>query len=381
MDRDGIAHELATVAVTVAVSAVLVTGLSPVTVVGVGSAPIGVGGAQDTSPPADGIYAVVQDGTCYEVTALGDGSQTVSQFYGYSPNLSFSSAGTRRLQENQESRLFVYDGANGDSLVIVHDEYDGPGGGAVSFTVTGLPQSGTWAVEDDNYRGHDDNFVHSGSRSEIDWVWQDDRTDGAAYQGIQAAGQSGITIDPAFNEDAALWGTWQNRSQGGRIESWRLVTGSGWPVAELDRSEPVTIRPGGCDRTPPTASLSTQPSTVRASQQATLSAANATDDTGIVEYRWDLDGDGVTERNTSSPTVTISYETARRYQPRVTVADAAGNTDSATTTVTVTADGPSFTIQRAAAGSLRTTLAHAPGSQCGFDPRRSLGQCVAASSG
>jgi len=377
MARVGPARRLRRLVLTVVIAAVTMAGVTPVAVTGGGSASA-VGNV--ASPTADGIYAVTQDGTCYEVTALGDGSQTVSQFYDYRPNLSFSSAGTRGVQKNQESRLFVYDGANGDSLVIIHDEYDEPNGGAASFTFTGLPASGTWAVEDDDYTGRDDNFAHSGSRSTIDWVWQDERTDGAAFRGLGAAGQSGITIEPSFNEEAALWGTWGTRSEGGRIDSWRLLSGGGWPVAKLALDEPVTIRPGGCDRTPPTASLSTNHSTVGVSQPVTLSAANATDDPGVVEYRWDVDGDGATDRNTTTQTITTTYERARTYTPRVTVTDAAGNTDSATTTVTVNKQS-SLTTQRAAAGGLRTTLANAPGSQCGVSHRHPLGECVAGSNG
>ncbi|MFD1585669.1 PKD domain-containing protein [Halorientalis brevis] len=378
MGRFGLALELRTLALTaVVVAAVTTAGVVPVPVRGIESSPTH---GDVASPAADGIYAVSQNGTCYEVTALGDGSQTVSQFYDYSPNFSFSSAGTRRIQQNQESRLFVYDGANGDSLVILHDQYDESGGGAVSFTITGLPAAGTWAVEDDHYTGRDDNFAHRGSRSTIDWVWQDERTDGAAFRGLGAAGQSGITIKPSFNEEAALWGTWQPRSEGGRIDSWQLLSGGGWPVATLALDEPVTIRPGGCDRTPPTASISTNRSTIGVSQRVTLSAANATDDTGVVSYQWDVDGDGVTERNTTTPTITTTYERARTYTPRVTVTDAAGNADSTTTTVTVN-EGSSLMIQRAAAGGLRTTLTHVPGSGCGFSHQRSLGECVTGAPG
>src|SRR6056297_2621460 len=52
---------------------------------------------------ANGTFAVKQGDQCYEVTALGDCSQTVEAFYNYSTDYEYSSAGTKELQDNQVS--------------------------------------------------------------------------------------------------------------------------------------------------------------------------------------------------------------------------------------------------------------------------------------
>lgn len=371
MGHDTVVSELCRIVVMVVVSTAMVAGLGTGIAVGVARAPAT---QSRTTPPA--AYGVTQDGNCYEVTPMGDGSTTVSSFYDYSPDYSYSSAGTRQLQDNQVSSLFFYRGARGDSLVFLHDAYDEHGGGALSVTITGLPPSGEWVVEDDSYPGRDDNFNHSRTRSSIDWIWKDGRTDGAAFRGVGATGASGITIDPAFNEHATLWGTQPQPGYHGRIKSWRLLSGGGWTVTTLQMDEPVTIRPGGCDRTPPRAALAVNVTNVSIGRPVTLSASGATDDTGIVRYQWDLDGDGVVEENTTTPTVTTSYRDTGRVQPRVAVVDRAGNADSATTHLSITAETPTMTADRAAAGGLRTTLAHVSGSQCGVWLGQSLRRCV-----
>lgn len=331
-----------------------------------------------TSPAAvqqQAQFGFTQHGQCYEVGAVGNGSRSVASFYDYRPNMSYSSAGTRDLQENGASNLFVYHGTDGYSLVFVHDEYDEPGGGAVSMTFTGLPGSGRWVVEDDDYPGRDDRFDHDGSQSTIDWVWQDDRTDGAAFRGIEAAGDDGITVEPSFNEDAALWETWARPDSGGRVDTWRLLSGGGWPVTELDMDAPVTVRPDGCDRAQPTARLAAPVEHVLTGQSVTLSAANTTDDTGVVEYRWDLDGDGTVDRNTTAATVTTEFDRPGTYTPRVLVRDRAGNSATATARVVVVGPEDVATVSDGTATPLRTTLARVSGTQCRQEIRVPIDRC------
>jgi hypothetical protein len=152
----------------------------------IGGQGVTVGAAQQGTA-ADG-YAVVQERACYEVEPLGDGSRSVEAFYDYQsgPNSSFSSAGTRTLQVSQGSQFFLYQGREGLSLVFLHDRVDdGRGGGAISADISGLPESGTWVVEDDDYGPTtDDRFRHGGTTSTIDWMWAPNRTDGAAFRGL-----------------------------------------------------------------------------------------------------------------------------------------------------------------------------------------------------
>lgn len=69
----------------------------------------------------------------------------------------------------------------------------------------------------------------------------------------------------------------------------------------------------------------------------TFDASGSTDSDGtIVEYRWDLDGDGAIDRRTSNPALTHAYGSTGTYDARVTVVDDDGATDRDTATVTVT---------------------------------------------
>jgi PGF-CTERM protein len=288
----------------------------------------------------DGTTITVEQGdTCYEVDPLGDGSQTVEEYYDYDVSTNYSSVGTTDLQENQVSNLLVYHGSEGYSLVLIHDKYgDGPYGGVASMTFTGLPTDGEWAVEDDGYDGRDDVFDHQGTRSEIDWMWYDDRNDGGAFRGLTATENVSITVDPAFNEDAAAWGEWNaSGTENDRIEEWQLYTGPD-ETATLDMSESVTVANAGCDD-PPSAALAAQPSTAAVGESVTLNASESTDDEGIAGYGWDFDGDGTVDLNTTTPTAGYTYDEAGDYEAAVTVRDSANNTHVATTTVSISDDG------------------------------------------
>ncbi|RXK51847.1 PKD domain-containing protein [Halorientalis pallida] len=295
------------------------------------------GVATVNAPSPDDVTITVEQGEeCYDVEPLGNGTRTVEAFYDYDVSTNYSSNGTTELQENQVSNLLIYHGSEGYSLVLVHDKYeDGAYGGVTSMTFTGLPTDGEWAVEDDGYDGRDDDFEHQGTRSEIDWMWYEDRTDGAAFRGLTASETVSITIEPAFNEDAAAWGEWNaSDNPDDRIEEWRLFTGPE-EQATLDRDANVTVNRGGCDQ-PPSAALAADPATAAVDESVTLNATDATDDEGIRRYGWDFDGDGTVDLNTTAPTAAYTYESTGDYEAAVTVWDYANNTATASTTVTVT---------------------------------------------
>ncbi|GAA0527418.1 PKD repeat-containing protein [Halorubrum aquaticum] len=85
---------------------------------------------------------------------------------------------------------------------------------------------------------------------------------------------------------------------------------------------------------PPTADLSVSASEVTAGEEIELVATGSSDPDGtIVEYRWDLDGDGTVE--TTGERVTHAYESPGEYEVRVTVVDGDELTDEARSTVTV----------------------------------------------
>ena len=213
--------------------------------------------------PAEEVYTIEQAGECTEVAPFA-GSEDAVSFYDYrshqtEPVGMYSSYGTEEFQVTQSSQLFLYHGPDGTSLVIIHDRLgDGVGGGSISFTITGLPQDGAWVVEDDNYPGADDRFNHYDERSEIDWMWQPNRTDGAVFRGLDSENYDAVTIDPAFATES--WG-YQERDTPWEwgdtdIQAWQVRTpdgtAGGTVARDLTQDQPVTIRPGPCSADTPT---------------------------------------------------------------------------------------------------------------------------------
>jgi len=86
-----------------------------------------------------------------------------------------------------------------------------------------LPE-GEWAVRDDTYQNgsQDDDWAIGGSSTAVDWKWRDDRSDGGAPRPpSNMDAEDGITVDPAFNEDADHWGDWRwSGDADNRTERW-----------------------------------------------------------------------------------------------------------------------------------------------------------------
>ncbi|WP_132058244.1 PKD domain-containing protein [Halorussus amylolyticus] len=291
-----------------------------------------------TATAAENTFVVEQGDDCFEVSPL-QGDEDVESFYDYrnplnSDEYTYSSYMPDHLPREDASRMFLYDGPDGVSLVMVHNERGGTGGGsAATFRFSGLPDDGEWAIVDDNYDGRDDRI----SRNRIDWTWYGDRTDGGAFNGLDDAGTE-ITVTPEFNEDAALY---DDLDRTGELTAWEFLTGSlGGPDVEgLDMDRPVTIRAGHCtDETPPNADLSGSDGV--AGFPVSLDASASSDNRGIEEYRWDFDGDGEVDRTTESAQVEHTYDETGEYRVGVTVVDGGDNTDAAATNVTVETDDP-----------------------------------------
>ncbi len=266
----------------------------------------GLGLATTTDADDHRSFAVEQDGDCYPVVPLS-GDEPVEAFYEWGlPERSYSSEGTRELQEPETSLLFLYRGPEGVSLVVVHDAADdGTPGGKVTFEITGVPGNATWAVKDDlydaetnvdtwevngtvleanestitdDYNGSSENETDekepdddvtgtegddtetdsdqnetagTGNESaertrtdEIDWWWTTGRTDGGALRGL-AVEDLELRIEPAFNDASEL----RETPKDGEITSWELLSGDRDEPdrTSLDLDEPVTLRTGGCD--------------------------------------------------------------------------------------------------------------------------------------
>jgi len=190
-------------------------------------------------------YAVVQNGNCVEVEPYGDEDESVEEFYRYGLHWGlYSSQGTRDLQEWDESQLLVHDGSEGASLVFIHGEAGSEtGGGVASMTLSGVSPESEWAVRDDNYTyNNSDSFVHDGREASVEWVWEENRTDGGAFRGLEAGDYGAVTIEPGFNENARH-GSLDSPLT---VETWRLRSADGAThTLALDQS--VTVRPGPCD--------------------------------------------------------------------------------------------------------------------------------------
>ena len=250
----------------------LVAGLFVLGTVGGVAGPAVADPAATTQPPPSDTYVVEQDDSCYEVEALST-DQSIEAFYDYRDHDThpddvdrmYSSYGTSHLQDSNTSLLFLHEGTDGTSLVMVHDELDGgTAGGVVTFDIVGAPHDATWDVRNDDYDGETnrDEFVRGDGYAGASWAYIEDRTGGGALNG-GFGGPFSVTVHPAFNEDADLYdpdvaeefddenvtGTGGDWWDGGEIDDWEALSGD---VDDPDRhslslSEPVTVRTGSCD--------------------------------------------------------------------------------------------------------------------------------------
>ncbi|WP_158057709.1 hypothetical protein [Halorussus halophilus] len=215
-----------------------------------GFAPLARGslsGANATTTASN--YVVEQGDRCVPLAALS-GDEPVSEFYDYRTPFSdpsgsaYSSYGTTDLQRPETSLLFLYDGPEGLSLVVLHDKLnDGTSGGSVTFEFENLT-GGEWVVGDDIYDAPSnyDQFTETDSGWQVDWTWTSGRSDGGVYSPLGEAFE--VTIRPAFNEAAELYGDHYE----GEITDWRVLSGdrSDPERVSLAMDEPITIRAGAC---------------------------------------------------------------------------------------------------------------------------------------
>ena len=217
----------------------------------------------ETSAAESGTSVVMEQGDrCVEFTAL-EGDVPVEELYDFtypmdqfagspgSQGSTYSSMGTTDLQRDRSSILFLYDGPQGLSLVIVHGHLNGDrdAGGTVTFTFYGLPGAATWVVRDDHYvkngepvASNYDNWNITGDPHVVDWAYRGGRTDGGVIRGLGSDFE--ITIEPRFNDNAAL----SADHDYGPIEAWEMVAGDRTAPDRfpLRLDLPVTIRTGTC---------------------------------------------------------------------------------------------------------------------------------------
>lgn len=293
----------------------------------------------------------------------------------------FGTYGLYNWSENADSHLWFYENANGEvSLVARHDklyenvgtsshrpyngEYGGiegdgffvrsNGDGSVTFTFDRLP-SGEWAYLDDLYPndgmsdmytdadgvryGHRESEYESTPIREFDggwfraeWEWiswnnpdgaDKHGTDGGAYRGFENLPRDEpMTITNSFSGDLD---DWEVRHNDGTINGEQL---------DLVMGEPLNIQRGRHCLDGGNGELTASPNPAEVGEEVTFTAPD-----GATEYRWDWDGDGTPDQNTSDNTVQHGYSSAGDKQVTVTMAQD-GQTAQKQTTVTVRQSEP-----------------------------------------
>jgi hypothetical protein len=189
-------------------------------------------------------FVVRQGGECAPIAPLSYQDQPVEAFYGYNPDPTADNSQQTNfpvpLEAVQTSRLFLYRGPNGLSLVFVHGGEDDPGG-AASFALSGAPGGASWLVQDD---GATDQFAVGGGTATADWAWGAmGRNDGGALGFL--GGNFAIQIDPRFNEQAEL-GPFDGPEA--VVQQWQVLSGDATDpdVIGLALDQPVEIATGTC---------------------------------------------------------------------------------------------------------------------------------------
>ncbi|WP_254764258.1 PKD domain-containing protein [Natrinema marinum] len=196
-----------------------------------------------------------------------------------------------------------------------------------------------------------------------------------------APGES-VTIDASASENAT-WadidyygdGTWNERfSEQFGFEKQYDEPGEYEPrVRVWNQMEASDETPCGSiivqENQPPSASLASDPAQPDAGDSVTFDASASSDPDGsIVEYRWDIDGDGTVDNTTTGPELTTSYDAAGGVVAVVTVVDDDGATASASADVSVATPPPlaTCTLSASTVGPNETIVVDAGGSDAAF---------------
>lgn len=213
-----------------------------------GSAVAGVAGGNQQRG-----YVVEQGEACEPIEPLSYEDATVEEFYGYTTDPEEGTPWAANfpvgLTVSNASQLFLYEGPQGLSLVLLHDApEDGTEGtgGAASMAFRGLPGDGEWVVKDDPSDESAELWEEDGEGGEdvhrVHWAWHANYTDGGAFRDL--GGEFQVDIQAAFDGDAAL-----EPLSPGETTDWYAVTGD--PAdperIELDMEQPVRLRTGSCD--------------------------------------------------------------------------------------------------------------------------------------
>lgn len=173
---------------------------------------VGTGMAAPTAAASDSTFVLEQGDTKVPITPLSYDGQTIEEFYGFTEHGHHHSNTETNIERTDLSQLFLWNGPKGLSLVTIHDAPHNGTRGEVTFEFSGLPNSGSWVVRDDD-TGNDTYF----GNSRAEWIWNGKNTDGGAYRGLDADGDipfaDRLHIDPENSPKTALSNEWHYKER------------------------------------------------------------------------------------------------------------------------------------------------------------------------
>lgn len=152
-------------------------------------------------------YVLSQGGTNYTVTPVtytdgGGNFVPIADFYNYASSANLGGSNTPiGIEDNNQSRMFLYRDDSGLHVVFLHDDYwsDGPTDvkdWQTYFEFSGLPTGGSWVIDEGN--DPTDDF---GDVDQFYWRWFPRWSDGGAYGllSCEPGEEFSIGVTPDFN--------------------------------------------------------------------------------------------------------------------------------------------------------------------------------------
>lgn len=265
---------------------------------------------------AQGYFQVTQGAVKAAIPPIA-GARTAAEFYAYDSGQSRSNMDDR-FPETGNLVMFLYrepSTLNLYLMFIVNKANTGTGGN-LRLTIRDFPAGADWVVKDDDgfplfaifLPELNDEYVRTNSEYQVLWTWVANNTDGGVFGPL--GDEFKITITPG-----AMSGVQRIVFKSGNINAPTRL--------ELNTTDPIVIQ--GMKNQPPIANLVVSPAAPRARQQVKFDASGSRAPDGtIVRYRWDFNGDGVVDLESTEPVVQYAYLAGGSYTVRLTVVDNVG---------------------------------------------------------
>ncbi len=254
----------------------------------------------------DGFYTVSQGETRVPITPL-ENPEAALDFYAFANTQSNTG-----YEEPNTAIVFLYRNTlTGQLSVFVLLSGDAAAtAGAVTMTLSGVPATADWIVQDDEFDFRD-TWALTPPTGNISWTWDDARGDGMVLGPLGEAFE--LTLFPQFTNG---------------ITQVKFFSGSvaGPTEIALNLVDPIII--GAAQNEPPSVAFFASPSDPRINDTVTLDASGSFDADGrIVKYEWDFNGDGIYDQSTTDPVTTTSFATPGLKTVTLRVTDDEGATD------------------------------------------------------